>query len=58
MKLPSDAVMLLSVVNTALRDKYTNLRDMADSEGFDVISVQNKLSQIGYFYNEVQNRFM
>ncbi len=58
LSLPNDPVMLLSVVNTALRDKYSSLEDYAESENFDLTSVEDKLSQIGYSYNKEQNKFV
>lgn len=58
MKLPNDPVMLLSVVNTALRDKYSSFDDMAASENFNKQSVEGKLKMIGYDYNALQNRFV
>lgn len=58
LSLPNDPVMLLSVVNTALRDKYSSLEDYAESENLDLNSVEDKLSQIGYSYNKEQNKFV
>jgi hypothetical protein len=58
MKLPNDPIMLLSVVNTALRDQYSSWDDMAHSENIDADGVVNKLEQIGYSYNRGINQFV
>ena len=56
--LPNDPIMLLSYVNTQLRDHYASLEDL--SEGLDVSldGIVPKLEKAGYFYNPETNRFM
>ena len=58
MKLPEDPVMLLSLINMKLRDQYASLDDLCDD--LDVLSVEleEKLGEIGYFYNAKENRFV
>ena len=56
--IPKDPNMLLSYINTGLRDKYSGLEDMASSEGFDVSEITEKLEKAGYRYDEVTNRFI
>lgn len=58
MSLPKDAVMLLSVVNTKLRDYYSNLEDLAAAEGTTAEEICKKLATINYIYNEEQNKFI
>ena len=58
MSLPKDPVMLLSVVNTKLRDYYPNLEELAKAEGVTVEEIEKKLEAINYRYNEEQNRFV
>ncbi len=58
MKLPKDKVMLLSVINTGLRDKYTSLEEMARVENFNSIDIINSLAEIGYSYNSELNKFI
>ena len=58
MKLPNDPVMLLSAVNTALRDKYPSLCELAKAENADAEYIINKLSSIGYNYSADQNKFI
>lgn len=58
MPLPNDPVMLLSVVNTQLRDMYSSLEDLAEAHDTDVKSIVDKLQTIGYTYSEAQNQFI
>ena len=57
MSLPKDPVMLLSVVNTKLRDFYPNLEELAAAEGVTVEEIVNTLEKINYIYDKNQNRF-
>ena len=58
MSLPKDPVMLLSVVNTKLRDFYPNLEELAAAEGVTVEEVVKTLEKINYVYDENQNKFV
>lgn len=58
MSLPKDPVMLLSVVNTKLRDYYANLEELAEAEGVTAEEIERKLETINYMYNKDQNRFI
>ena len=57
MNLPKDKVMLLSVINTALRDKYSSLDELCDSEGIDKEQIIKDLAEIDYAYKEEVNQF-
>ena len=57
MSLPKDPVMLLSVVNTKLRDYYPNLEELAKAEGVTAEEIIQKLAIINYVYDENHNRF-
>ena len=57
MSLPKDPVMLLSVVNTRLRDYYPNLEELAKAEGVAAEEIIQKLAVINYVYDENHNRF-
>ena len=57
MSLPKDPVMLLSVVNTKLRDYYPNLEELAKGEGVPAEEIIQKLAVINYIYDENLNRF-
>lgn len=56
--LPKNPVMLLSVVNTNLRDFYDNLDEFClakDVKREDIISI---LQKIGYKYDDKINQFI
>lgn len=57
MELPNDPAILLSFVNTMLRDKYKTLADLCDDYNIDESIINDKLLQIGYSYNKIQNQF-
>lgn len=58
MKLPEDPVMLLSFVNMKLRDQYVSLDDLCDDLNVLSVEPEEKLGEIGYFYNAKENRFV
>ncbi len=58
MHLPKDPVMLLSVVNTQLRDHYATLAEMAAAYMTDATEIIAKLDAINYHYDEKQNQFI
>lgn len=58
MSLPKDPVMLLSVVNTKLRDYYPSLEELAAAESATVEELENKLNSISYHYDKNQNQFV
>ena len=58
MSLPKDPVMLLSVVNTKLRDYYSNLEELAAAEGVAVEEIVKKLEMINYKYDDARNQFI
>ncbi|MBO6155151.1 MAG: DUF4250 domain-containing protein [Lachnospiraceae bacterium] len=57
MNLPKDKVMLLSVINTALRDKYSSLDELCESEGIDKEQLIKDLAEIDYKYKAEVNQF-
>lgn len=57
-KLPKDAVMLLSVVNTKLRDEYSTLDILCEEMGADKDEVTYILRGIDYEYDEDRNQFV
>ncbi len=56
--LPKDPVMLLSVVNTNLRDYYKSLDDFCEAKEVDKTEIIKKLEIINYKYNEEKNQFV
>lgn len=57
MYLPSDPAVLLSVVNTKLRDFYGSLDELCDAEDLNETELIEKLAEAGYAYDREQNRF-
>lgn len=58
MSLPKDPIMLLSIVNTKLRDFYPNLEELAEAEGVTAEEIIEKLNAINYTYDKNLNRFL
>lgn len=58
MSIPTDPAILLSYINTQLRDNYPSLKQLAKSLSVDEDEIISKLSSIGYEYNEQLNRFV
>ncbi len=57
MPLPSDVFMLLSVVNTKLRDNYKSLDALCDDLGESRKELERKLKAAGFEYDEGLNKF-
>ena len=57
MNLPLDPVMLLSVINTNLRDRYSSLAALCEDNNLDIEEIKKKLQSIDYTYNEELNQF-
>lgn len=57
-KLPNDPVILLSVVNTKLRDYYKSLDDLCDDLNVPRKEIEARLATIGYLYDCKQNKFV
>lgn len=58
MPLPEDSAILLSYVNTKLRDMYPSLKEFCAAEGVDMEVVSRKLKEIAYEYDEEANQFV
>lgn len=58
MSLPNDPMILLSYVNTQLRDFYPSLEEFAKTNGINADTIKEKLSVIGYEYNAELKRFV
>ncbi|MFR1840861.1 MAG: DUF4250 domain-containing protein [Oscillospiraceae bacterium] len=57
MNLPKDPVILLSVINTLLRDKYKSFDELCDDYNIKESEIISKLNLIGYSYNDKLNQF-
>ena len=53
----SDPLMLLSFVNTKLRDQYASLDTLCDDLQLNRQELQRRLSEVGFEYDPGQNRF-
>ena len=56
--LPKDPMILLSYVNTKLRDEYTSLEALCEGLELDRAALEETLAAVGYAYREEQNRFV
>ena len=54
--LPSDPMILLSVVNTKLRDFYPSLQALCDDMEISEADLKEKLAQIDYEYDGLKNQ--
>ena len=54
---PNDPVILLSFVNTKLRDESPSLDELCASMGEDRAALEEKLAAIGYEYDPAVNQF-
>ena len=55
--LPKDPMLLLSVVNTKLRDYYHNLDALCDDMNVEKEEIVNILKTIDYEYDENRHQF-
>ena len=55
--LPQDPVILLSYVNTQLRDRYSSLDELCEDLDTEETALRAKLAALGYAYDPEQNRF-
>ncbi|WP_291576450.1 DUF4250 domain-containing protein [Clostridium sp. UBA4548] len=56
--LKMDSYMALSIVNMKLRDEFSSLEDFALYCNIETKEIQHKLSEIGYEYDCITNRFI
>lgn len=57
-KLPKDPAMLLSYVNTQLRDNYPSFTEFCRTFQIPEEEITGKLAGIQYEYNEERNQFI
>lgn len=56
--LPQDPVILLSVINTKLRDFYSSLDLLCEDLDVSKSELVEKLASIGYSYSKERNQFV
>ncbi len=55
--IPDDPVMLLSYINTQLRDNYPSLTELCRALSFNETQIKEKLEAIDYVYEADANQF-
>jgi len=56
--LPTSPIVLLSYINTKLRDQYSSLESLLDDLNITKDEVDNILNGIGYFYDQNLNKYL
>lgn len=56
--IPNDPMILLSYINTQLRDHYDSLDELCSSLIISKVDIIEKLSAIDYSYNDELNKFI
>ena len=56
-RLPKDPAILLSYVNTKLRDEYSSLDEMCADMGIDRKELEAALNAAGFEYSSEHNKF-
>lgn len=55
--LPTDPFILLSFINTKLRDNYAGLDEMCDDLDIDRSELEKRLGEAGFEYSAENNKF-
>lgn len=58
MNLPNDPIILLSVINTKLRDFYPSFDALCEDLQTDGNEIREKLSLVGFEYDKDRNQFV
>jgi hypothetical protein len=56
--LPQDPIMLLSFINTKLRDNYSSLDLLCEDMNVNKEDIISRLATVNYEYNKELNKFM
>ena len=57
MNIPTNPFVLLSYINTKLRDNYSSLEELANDLDLDIEYINNMLNNIGYYYQKDFNQY-
>jgi len=57
MNIPQDSFILLSYINTKLRDNYRSLEELCEAETIDRSELEQKLNDAGFEYMPDINQF-
>ena len=55
--IPNDPMILLSYINTRLRDEYGSLAALCEDLELDEDEIRAKLAAVGFSYDADKNRF-
>ncbi len=58
MDMPKDSAILLSVINTKLRDFYGSLDRLCEDMEWNKDEIVKQLSEISYSYDQNRNQFI
>lgn len=58
MSIPNDPMILLSYINTQLRDFYPSLDELCKALAVSREEIEAKLASVDYTYNSELNRFI
>ena len=58
MSIPNDPMILLSYINTKLRDEFPSLEELCQTLCLDQQEICSKLGKIGYDYDPESNKFV
>ena len=56
--IPQDPIILLSYVNTKLRDQYPTLDDLCGGLYIELVELVRKLETVNYRYSAEHNQFI
>ena len=57
-KYPKDPAMLLSYINTQLRDHYSSMDELCKTMDLDRAEIDEKLAMLDYEYDPKSNRYV
>ncbi len=57
MELPNDPIILLGILNTKLRDYYSNLDALCEDMHINKSEILKKMKDAGFEYSPENNRF-
>lgn len=55
--LPKDPIILLSTINTKLRDHHPSLDDLCVAHGYSAEDIIEQLTKVDYHYDKELNQF-
>ena len=58
MNIPNDPIMLMSYLNTQLRDNYSSLEEFCRANDVDETEIREKLEKAGFKYDSEGNKFL